>query len=104
AKDFIDTGAAVRTCEHFVAFSEIAATVEQLDLFVSRQCDGNWFIQFISPNPFRAVRDKSLVTVVAFLQLFLSILTLRDVVRDADGNLSRFRTQNTDHHSGEYEN
>jgi hypothetical protein len=92
--------------------------VEQLDLFVCRQCDWNWFIHFIPPNPFRAVCDKSPVTVIALLQLFLSILSPANVGRGADyfpraalqafqpavGLLSRFRTQNAAEHSGECKN
>src|SRR5262245_50551764 len=83
-KDFINAGVAVRRGEYFVAFGEISAMVEQLDLFVCRQCDWNRFIHFIPPNPFGAVCDKSPVTVVALLQLFFGILALGNVGRGAD--------------------
>src|SRR5262245_1598141 len=70
AENFIDAGVTVREGEHFVALREISPMVNQLDLLVWRQCDWNRFIQFIPPDSFRAVRDESTVTLLAFLQVF----------------------------------
>src|SRR5262249_6970916 len=70
AENFVDAGIAVRMDEHFVALREISPMVNQLDLLIWRQCDRNRFIYFIPPNSFRAVRDESTVTILAFLQVF----------------------------------
>src|SRR5262245_45359368 len=70
AENFVDAGIAVRMGEHFVALCEISPMVNQLDLLIWRQCDWNPFIYFITPNSFRAVREKSTVTILALLQVF----------------------------------
>src|SRR5262249_23991612 len=68
AEDLIHTGIAVGPCKYIVAFSDIPTFVKKTDLIVFRQCDRYRLDKFITPNPFRTVREESAVPVVAILQ------------------------------------